>query len=370
MSSKKAANAGATQSRSGGKSKQTTGLVKKLVEIRHSLGKVEKTKRNPHFGYNYVGLEQLNALLEPKLTEHNILFTTSLVSEEVRYGEAKEGVFAKVITEHEYHDADSSEKLAFRSSGLGWDAGDKATAKAMTASIKSHLKANFMVSDEADDTEAGEERPAAAAPKGADKHRPTREYEMETGDGDAKVAQDVLELKAFLTENKIPDGFLLTMLTDKKLIDGHTKNVAQLKPGILRRCLDEKSKANLIAAWKNHQTDEESGSANAPDPVKKNSEVRTREGDQRAPSLLRKPIDEGTDPQDLLAQDGYENWREVKVHWGNDKDKTLGSLTAKNLLWWVTKWVPKPYKGTWNEKDILLDAALVLASQELEGARE
>jgi len=85
---------------------------------------------------------------------------------------------------------------------------------------------------------------------------------------------------------------------------------------------------------------------------------------------LRKPIDEGTDPQDLLAQDGYENWREVKVHWGNDKDKTLGSLTAKNLLWWVTKWVPKPYKGTWNEKDILLDAALVLASQELEGARE
>jgi len=47
-------------------------LRAKLVEIRASLGKVEKTKRNPHFGYSYVGLEQLNALLEPKLSEHNI----------------------------------------------------------------------------------------------------------------------------------------------------------------------------------------------------------------------------------------------------------------------------------------------------------
>lgn len=383
MSSKKAASADATQSRLGGKSKHANSLVKKLVEIRHSLGKVEKTKRNPHFGYNYVGLESLNAILEPRLSEHDILLTTSLVSEEVRYGEAKEGVFTKVITEHEYIDGNNGEKLTMRSSGLGWDAGDKATAKAYTASIKSHLKANFMISDEADEPEAGEERPAAAAPASG-KHRPTKPYEEETGEGDAKVATDLLELKAFLTENKIPDGFLLAMLAEKKLIDGHTKNVAQLKPGILRRCLDEKSKANLFKAWSQNLKDEESGSATEPEPEPKpkqmpkkekgpfdNGEpVRTREGDQTRPSLLRKPIDEDTNCEDILSQDGYENWREVKVHWGNDKGKTLGSLTAKNLLWWVTKWEPKPYKGTWNEKDILLDAALVLASQELEGARE
>jgi len=366
-------------------SKQTSGLVKKLVAIRHSIGKVEKTKRNPHFGYNYVGIEQLNALLEPRLSDHNIMLTTSLVSEETRYGEAKEGVFTKVILEHEYLDGDSDQKLTMKSSGLGWDAGDKATSKAWTAAIKSHIKANFMISEEADDAEAGEERPAAA-PKNEAKHRPTKPYEEETGEGDAKVAQDLLELKAFLTEKKIPDGFLLAMLTEKKLIDGHTKNVAQLKPGILHRCLIPEAKDKLVELWKQHQADEDSGSATEPDrerspfngepakpakPAKQESKAKvTREGDQRQKSLLRKPIDEDTNPEDILSQDGYENWREVKVHWGNDKGKTLGSLTAKNLLWWVQQWTPKPFKGTWNEKDILLDAALVLASQELEGARE
>src|SRR5215831_14952791 len=362
--------------------KQTSGLVKKLVEIRHSLGKVEKTTRNPHFGYHYVGLEQLNALLEPKFTEHNILFTTSVVSEDRVIGDGKAGVFSSVKTEHMLIDADNGEKIITFSAGLGWDAGDKATAKAITASVKSYIKANFMISDEADDTEAGEERPVAA-PKGEAKHRPTKQYEEETGEGDPKVAQDLLELKAFLTEKKIPDGFLLAMLTEKKLIDGHTKNVAQLKPGILHRCLIPEAKDKLVELWKQHQADEDSGSATAPEaerspfngepakPAKKESKAKvTNEGDQRTQSLLRKPIDEDTNCEDILSQDGYENWREVKVHWGNDKGKTLGSLTAKNLLWWVQKWEPKPFKGTWNEKDILLDAALVLASQELEGARE
>ena len=34
------------------------------------------------------------------------------------------------------------------------------------------------------------------------------------------------------------------------MIDGHTKFVAQLKPGILLRCLSPKSKENLLKAWK------------------------------------------------------------------------------------------------------------------------
>ena len=72
-------------------------------------------------------------------------------------------------------------------------------------------------------------------------------------------------------------------------------------------------------------------------------------------------------PEDYLMQEvGHKNWRKVKVHWGNDKGKTLGSLPAKSLVgYWINKWQPKPYKGVWQDKDILLDMALCLASAEM-----
>src|SRR5262245_27517793 len=344
------------------KSESVKSLAAKLVEIRKSLGKVEKTKRNPHFGYTYVGMEQLNALLEPKLSEHNIFLSTSVVTIDVRYGEAKEGVFASVVTEHTFIDGDSDERLVLRSTGLGWDAGDKATPKSITSSNKALLKSNFMISDEADDPEAHGE-PPTAKPKGAAGHSRHKRYEEETGEGDAKVQTDLLNLKAFLTENKIPDGFLLRLLQDKKLIDGHSKTVAGIKPGILRRCLSDASKKNLVVAWKQQQADEDSGSAEPPSGNGKR-EVRTNEGDQ---TRGRKPITDDIAPADLLEQEGIDNWRKVKIHFGAKSGTPLGKLTQKDLAWWINNWKPKPYKGTWEEKALLLDAALCLAAEELGG---
>lgn len=204
-----------------------------------------------------------------------------------------------------------------------------------------------------------------------EKHRPTRRYEEETGEGDKKVTGDLVELKAFLTEHKIPDGFLLALLTEKKLIDGHTKTVAGLKPGILRRVLAPKSLENLVTAYRLQieadAADAESGSATAPKRTKKtDEEVRTREGDQTRADV-RQPVDEGSDPIDLLEQEGIDNWRHVVIHFGKKKGEVLGKMSRTNLSWWVKSWTPKPFHGTWDEKDLILDAALVLASRELAG---
>lgn len=204
------------------------------------------------------------------------------------------------------------------------------------------------------------------------RHRRTTPYEEVSGADDPKVQADRADLIAFLSKEKIPDGFLLALLMEKKLIDGHTKMIAQLKPGVLRRCLSDASKANLLKAWKQQQKDdapkEEQPKAAA---AAAKQEVRTREGDQRRESIKRAmtPAGEAFNPTDLLAQDGYENWREVKIHFGDQKGSTLGKLSAKSLLWWIANWKPKPFKGSWNEKDVLLDAALVLASHELAAAR-
>jgi hypothetical protein len=347
---------------------KATTLAGKLVEIRKGLGRVEKTKRNPHFGYNYVSLEHLNALLEPKFSEKNIHFSTAVVSADVHYGDTKAGVFASVVTDQTFIDGETGEMIVGRSAGLGWDAGDKATAKAITAAVKSYLKANFMISDEADDPE-GSAEPPTAEPKGAAGHRRTKEYEAETGEGDKKVATDLLELKAFLTEHKIPDGFLLRLLQEKKMIDGHTKNVAQIKPGILRRCLDQKSKDNLVKAWEAQKADEESGSENPPHPFngepRKTAKAEPEDEDQRRKQ--RKPVVTDIAPSDVLEQEGIDNWREVKIHFGKQEGTALGKLPARSLQWWIDSYVPKPYKGTWQEKDLLLDAGLCLASEELSG---
>lgn len=192
------------------------------------------------------------------------------------------------------------------------------------------------------------------------RHYQTRPYEEETGKGDPKVDGDLVELKAFLTEEKIPDSFLLTLLQEKGMIDGHTKTVAGLKPGVLRRCLIPKTKANLLAAWKHYKAED------AKREKEPKEEVRTREGDQTRAGI-RKPIT-GIDPKDTLENEGVPNWREVTIHFGKQEGEALGTISAKSLRFWMEEWVPKTYRGKWQPEVILLDAALCLASAELGGA--
>lgn len=208
-------------------------------------------------------------------------------------------------------------------------------------------------------------------------HRRTKAYEQLSNEGDPKVQNDLAEVRLFLASNKIPDNFLIYLLKEKKLIDPNTKTVEEIKPGILRRLLDAKTKANLIKAYAAYRADEESGGQTAPAPRKQpppkkdkhpfggdDEPVRTNEGDQRR--KLRAPVIADIAPKDVLEQEGIENWRKVKIHFGEKAGTPLGKLSKSSLLWWCENYKPKPYKGTWQEKDLLLDAALVLANQEME----
>jgi hypothetical protein len=79
----------------------------------------------------------------------------------------------------------------------------------------------------------------------------------------------------------------------------------------------------------------------------------------------RTPIVADIEPSDILEQEGIDNWRKVKIHFGKNSGTPLGKLPRKSLEWWIENYTPKPYKGTWQEKDLLLDAGLCLASAEL-----
>jgi hypothetical protein len=217
-------------------------------------------------------------------------------------------------------------------------------------------------------------------------HGRTVPYEERTGEDKPKVAADLVELEAFLAEHQIPDGFLLRLLQEKKLLDGHTKNLAQIKPGILRRCLDEKSKTRLLEAWKAQQADEESGSATPPPrkeephpfdskpvtppakkaPARKTAVARREPEDQRRTRQFVMAADMSATA--YLEQEGVEDWRKVKIHFGEKSGTPLGKLGRASVEWWIVNWEAKPYKGTWEEDTLLLDAALCVASEEFDNA--
>lgn len=52
------------------------------------------------------------------------------------------------------------------------------------------------------------------------------------------------------------------------------------------------------------------------------------------------------------------NWREHVIHFGKQASHQLGQIDPQSLDWWQTKWLPKPYKGKWVEKDLALRDAL------------
>jgi hypothetical protein len=147
--------------------------------------------------------------------------------------------------------------------------------------------------------------------------------------------------------------------------------------------LSPKSLENLLTAWKQQQADEDQGSQTEPErkqerhPFNGEPEPKEKEAPSKRKTAeaneydqtrkVRQPVDEGTDVNDLLEQEGYENWREVEIHFGQKKGHVLGKLKQKDLAWWCDNWIPKPYRGTWDEKDLVLDAALCLASAELGG---
>lgn len=51
-------------------------------------------------------------------------------------------------------------------------------------------------------------------------------------------------------------------------------------------------------------------------------------------------------------------WEKVVIHWGKNKGATLGSLTDRQLSWYVNDWIPQPYNGTISEADLEMRAAL------------
>lgn len=358
-------------------------LAQKLVEVLADLGPVEKKSRNQHFGYNYISEGQMMAELRQRLSSRGIFLFTSVESITPTYGDGKAGVFVAVTTKHTFYDATSNEKFEVGSAGVGWDSGDKGVYKAITGATKYALMKNFLVTDEVNDPEAGVQ---VTGRSGVGKHKPTKPYEEETAEGDAAAMSDLLQLSKYLKENDIPEGFVVALLKEKKLVAPNLTKLASAPPGVIQRTLI--SRERLLKAFQTSSAAANGEAGSKPTPAAKPAErgpfdepppgkpipfdkpapPQAEDEDQSKGRMeVRQPMQQDIPPADLLGQEGYDDWREVKIPRGKQKGTALGKLSAKSLVWWITEWKAEPHPKTkkFSNVDLLLDAGLCLAHAEM-----
>lgn len=130
--------------------------------------------------------------------------------------------------------------------------------------------------------------------------------------------------------------------------------------------------AEEIASTEDHEPEDRPTSRERVPPAAEEKEAKP------IGEVLGKPpaAAETTVPRDgevaLRAQFEGGKWEKVKIHFGADKDKTLGELPQKKLGWWCNDWQPKPFGNKpIKEEDLLLRAALDVARVEgLMGLKE
>lgn len=352
-------------------------IIQKTKIVMNKDGKTER--------YRYAPLDSIVSQLRKPLEEHGFSYR-------IEAGIDGRVVKATCIVTHKAGHSESSDFAVPIDPDAYMNEAQKYAAALTFAKRYAFCDSLGVLTGDADDDAVSI---STTAPSMVEKHRRTKKYEEETGAGDPKVEKDHAELASFLAKNEIPDGFLLRLLQDKKLIDGRTKAIADLKPGIVLRCLEEKTRANLIKAWAAQQADEDSGSATPPPPTQppkaeerspfdsgtperhslgeeptpppptRKTKAPDENGMDQTPKGARTPIVADIEPSDILEQEGIDGWRKVKIHFGKQSGTPLGKLPRNSLDWWIENYTPKPYKGTWQEKDLLLDAGLCLASAEL-----
>lgn len=131
-------------------------LIKKLSEVMKQVKYIEKKGFNKFHQYKYATESDVAEKVREVLAEQNVMMVPNLLQHSTREHVNAKGKTEYIITvdmEFTFYDGDNGENMAFRMSGEGQDAGDKAIYKAMTGAQKYALMKVFMIPT-GDDPEA------------------------------------------------------------------------------------------------------------------------------------------------------------------------------------------------------------------------
>lgn len=119
------------------------------------IGTVSKNQKNQAQGFKFRGIDQFINALYPALLKHGVFMTPRCTSEthelkDVTRGSGKAGVdkHVSIMMEYDFYAEDGSKVTVGPIPGEGLDSGDKATNKALSASLKYALIQTFSIPTE------------------------------------------------------------------------------------------------------------------------------------------------------------------------------------------------------------------------------
>lgn len=144
-------------------------IYKKMSQVMSEIGSVQKDQKNQAQGFKFRGIDQFVNALYPALTKHGVFMAPRCVSEkselrEVTRGSGKQGVdkYVSIMVEYDFFAEDGSKVTVGPIPAEGFDSGDKATNKALSAALKYALIQTFSIPTE-DMAEADKESPENAS---------------------------------------------------------------------------------------------------------------------------------------------------------------------------------------------------------------
>lgn len=130
-------------------------IYKKMSEVMREIGHIGKDQKNTAQGFKFRGVDQFVNALYPALTKHGVFMVPRCVSEqhelkEVTRSSGKVGYdkHVTILMEYDFFAEDGSKVTVGPVPAEGLDSGDKATNKALSASLKYALIQTFSIPTE------------------------------------------------------------------------------------------------------------------------------------------------------------------------------------------------------------------------------
>lgn len=139
-------------------------IYAQMAKVMGAVGAVTKGRRNQQQGYQFRGIDDVQAHVQAVLAEHGVICVPRVVEREREVMPTKSGgsmVSVRFLVEHTFYASDGSHVVC-TTVGEAMDSGDKASNKAMSAALKYALTETLMIPTYEVDRDTEEHSPEVA----------------------------------------------------------------------------------------------------------------------------------------------------------------------------------------------------------------
>lgn len=141
-----------------------------MIAVMDEVGAIGKNRKNTQQNYQFRGIDDVLAELQPLLVKHKIICVPEVLEAEREMLDTKSGgrmASVRLKVKHTYTCATDGSSVCATTWGEAMDAGDKASNKAMSAALKYAHTESFSIPTYEVDRDTEESSPAAVAPRPA-----------------------------------------------------------------------------------------------------------------------------------------------------------------------------------------------------------